>query len=381
MRKSLILVYLTGLIVGISYGLHNPILPIFAKNIIGASYSELGLIGMSSFLPYVFIPILVGILLDRFNNGYILIFGSALNACSVYLLSIAQSVPEIMTFRIISGITHAFFWPPCMTLVSNYSNEKNRVRNISTFTMFFVAGFMLGPMFGSILIESDITYRIIFQITAFVLASTIILALLVSRNNVRKYRERFNIKSFFEMKKFPHVIIIVLFFASSFGIILSIYPAFLDDHDMSDTSILLLYFIFGISRLVSLAFVGRLAKKLNTVLILAILALSVGLLLSVFSYSILLFAVALTLMGFGFSMLFPLTLEIILRNTKKTDTGKAIGSYETIFGIGMVVGPMIGGPITHSLGMYVPYLIFGIIGIGITILVISRKRLYLSSKL
>ena len=37
MNRVLILVNLTGLIIGISYGLHGPILPIFAKNVIVAT--------------------------------------------------------------------------------------------------------------------------------------------------------------------------------------------------------------------------------------------------------------------------------------------------------------------------------------------------------
>ena len=49
MNRVLILVNITGLIIGISYGLHGPILPIFAKNVIGATYSELGFIGLANF--------------------------------------------------------------------------------------------------------------------------------------------------------------------------------------------------------------------------------------------------------------------------------------------------------------------------------------------
>ncbi len=109
MNRVLVLVNITGLIIGISYGLHGPILPVFAKNIIGATYSELGLIGLTNFIPYMFIPLFVGILLDRFNSGYLLALGAAINSASIYLLSIAQSVPEIMGFRIMTGVAHAFF--------------------------------------------------------------------------------------------------------------------------------------------------------------------------------------------------------------------------------------------------------------------------------
>lgn len=377
MNQILILVNITGLIVGISYGLHGPILPIFAKNIVNATYSELGFIGLTNFIPYMFIPLFVGILLDRINNGYLLALGAAINSASVYLLSIAQSVPEIMGFRIITGIAHAFFWPPCESIISNQSTEKNRVKNISWFTMFFVIGFMVGPLLGTALLDNlDITYRILFQITAFILAASIITAIIVSRGNIRNHHEKFSFSSIKEMKKFPEVIILLIFCTSSFGIILTIYPAFLNDNGMTASDILLLYFIFGISRVVSLALAGKFARKTSHTLIAATITVSIGLALSVVADSIIIFGIALVMMGFGFSIFFPLTLEIILSKTRKNISGKIIGAYETVFGIGWAIGPTVGGPITQSFGDNMPYLIFCVIGIGVTLLaIISRKKL------
>ena len=377
MNRVLILVNITGLIIGISYGLHGPILPVFAKNIIGATYSELGLIGLTNFIPYMFIPLFVGILLDRFNNGYLLAIGAAINSASVYLLSIAQSVPEIMGFRILTGVAHAFFWPPCESIISNESTEKTRVRNISWFTMFFVIGFMVGPLLGTVLLEGlDITYRILFQIAAFILSAGIITSLLASKKRIRNHHDRFSFSSIKEMKKFPEVIILLIFCTSSFGIILTIYPAFLNDNGMSATDILLLFFVFGISRVVSLALAGKFARKTSQTLIAATIAVSLGLGMSVIADSIIIFGIALVLMGFGFSIFFPLTLEIILSKTRKGISGKIIGAYETVFGMGWAIGPTIGGPITQSFGNDMPYIVFGTIGIGITILaIVSRKKL------
>lgn len=377
MNRVLLLVNITGLIIGISYGLHGPILPIFAKNIINATYSELGLIGLTNFIPYMFIPLFVGVLLDRINNGYLLAFGAAINSASVYLLSIAQSVPEIMGFRILTGIAHAFFWPPCESIISNESTEKNRVKNISWFTMFFVIGFMVGPLLGTVLLENvDITYRILFQITAFILASAIITAILVSRGNIRNHHEKFSFSSIKEMKKFPEVITLLVFCTSSFGIILTIYPAFLNDNGMTATDILLLYFIFGISRVISLGLAGKFARKTSHTLIATTIAVSIGLAISVVADSIIVFGIALVLMGFGFSIFFPLTLEVILSKTRKSISGKIIGAYETVFGIGWAIGPTVGGPITQSFGEDTPYMIFCVIGIGVTLLAIaSRKKL------
>ena len=377
MNRVLILVNITGLIIGISYGLHGPILPVFAKNVIGATYSELGLIGLTNFIPYMFIPLFVGILLDRVNNGYLLAVGAAVNSASIYLLSIAQSVPEIMGFRIMTGVAHAFFWPPCESIISNESSEKNRVKNISMFTMFFVSGFMIGPLLGSVLLEgADITYRVLFQIAAFILAAAIIFALLASRKSVKKHHEKFSFSSIREMKRFPEVIVLLVFCTSSFGIILTIYPAFLNDSGMSASDILLLYFIFGISRVVTLALAGKLARKTSQTLIAGTMAVSAGLAMSVVADSIFTFGIALVLMGFGFSIFFPLTLEIILSKTRKGISGKIIGAYETVFGMGWAIGPTIGGPITQSFGNESPYLVFCAIGIGVTLFAINfRKKL------
>ncbi len=377
MNKVLVLVNITGLIIGISYGLHGPILPVFAKNVIGATYSELGLIGLTNFIPYMFIPLFVGVLLDRINNGYLLAAGAALNSASIYLLSIAQSVPEIMGFRVMTGIAHAFFWPPCESIISNESSEKNRVRNISWFTMFFVIGFMVGPLLGTVFLEGlDISYRILFQIAAFILAAGIITTLLASRKSVRNHHEGFSFSSIKQMKKFPEVIVLLIFCTSSFGIILTIFPAFLNDRGMTASDILLLYFIFGISRVVSLALAGKFARNTSQTLIAGTIAVSIGLAISIYAESIITFGIALVLMGFGFSIFFPLTLEIILSKTRKAISGKIIGAYETIFGIGWATGPILGGPISQSFGNETPYALFCVIGIAVAAFaIIFRKKL------
>ena len=376
MNRKLALVYITGLLIGISYGLHGPLLPLFAKNVIGASYAELGLIGFANFIPYMFFPLFVGIFLNRFNNGHLLSIGVVINSASVYLLSIAQSVPEIMSFRVITGVAHAFFWPPCEAIISNVSKGKTRVRNIATFTGFFTTGFMIGPLFGSILLENfDATYRIIFEIAAYVLAASLVSSLVLSKNRTLIKHEKFSFSSLKEIAKFPYVIMLLIYCTASFGIILSIYPAFLNDRAMTIVDVEILFFVFGISRILTLAVAGKLAKHTSLTLIIAIFSISIGLGISFFVETIIEFAIALILLGFGFSIFFPLTLEIILTKTRRVISGTMIGAYETTFGIGWASGPITAGLISQFFGNDAPYLVFFIIGIGVAILSISKRRL------
>ena len=376
MNRKLALVYITGLLIGISYGLHGPLLPLFAKNVIGASYAELGIIGFANFIPYMFFPLFVGIFLNRFNNGHLLSIGVVFNSASVYLLSIAQSVPEIMSFRVITGVAHAFFWPPCEAIISNVSKGKTRVRNIATFTGFFTTGFMIGPLFGSILLENfDATYRIIFEIAAYVLAAALVSSLVLSKNRTIIKHEKFSFSSLKEIAKFPYVIMLLIYCTASFGIILSIYPAFLNDRAMTIVDVEILFFVFGISRILTLAVAGKLAKRTSLTLIIAIFSISIGLGISFFVETIIEFAIALILLGFGFSIFFPLTLEIILTKTRRVISGTMIGAYETTFGIGWASGPITAGLISQFFGNDAPYLVFFIIGIGVAILSISKRKL------
>lgn len=375
MKKILIFVNLIGLLIGISYGMHGPILPVFAKNIINASYTELGLIGFANFVPYMFIPLFVGFLLHRFNSGYLLSVGVVINSISIFLLSLAESVPEIMGFRIMTGIAHAFFWPPSESIISQESSGVQRVRNISWFTGFFVAGFMIGPLFANIFLEDlESSYRFLFQIASYVLILVILFSILVSRGRVRNNDETFSFSSLKQMIKFPEVIMMIIYCTSSFGMILSVFPAFLNDRSMSGNDILMLYFIFGISRLAALALGEFLSKRTSVTLIGATFAIAFGLIIAFSSDSFIEFTLSMLLMGFGFSIFFPLTLEIVLSKTKTEIHHTLIGAYETTFGVGWVIGPIAAGLISEFSEISIPYLVFFVLGLGVTALSIAKRK-------
>ena len=235
---------------------------------------------------------------------------------------------------------------------------------------------MIGPLIGAILLDSFvITYRIIFEIAAYVLVASLVSALVLSKNRPTIKHETFSLSSLKEIARFPQVILMLIYCTASFGVILSIYPAFLSDRSMTVIDIEILFFIFGISRILTLAVAGKLAKCTSLTLIIATFAIAIGLGLSFFVDTIIEFAISLVLLGFGFSIFFPLTLEIILSRTRPEISGTMIGAYETTFGIGWAIGPIIAGLISQFFGNDMPYLIFFVLGIGVAILSISQRKL------
>lgn len=367
------LVYIIALVVGFSYGMHNPIVPLFAKDL-GASYSDLGVIGFSNFIPYMFIPLFVGLLLDRFNKGILLSLGLVLDFVSIYLLSVADSIPQVIIFRTLVGVAHSFFWPPCESIISKSTSPQNRVKAISRFMAFFVVGIMIGPLVGSFLFEHfDVSYRIIFQIAAFAIATSLVSSLMLSKDKDVTHNGIMSIASAKHLIKFPTVIAILLFCSVSFGVFLAILPAFMSDRSISESNIELLFFVFGISRLVSLLTSSFLMKKFLTSILLVIISISVGMLILFYSHSMLEFGVAVLVLGFGFSVYFPLTFEIIMRKAKE-NVGALIGAYEATFGMGWAFGPLIIGVIANSFGISIPYLVLSVSGLFVLGFVFLKRK-------
>ncbi|MGI0083188.1 MAG: MFS transporter [Nitrosopumilaceae archaeon] len=375
MNRPLILVYITALIIGFSYGLHNPIVPVFSKDVIGASYFELGVIGLSSYIPYMIIPLFVGILLDRFNNGLLLSLGIAINTASIYLLSVSQSVPEVAIFRAMTGFAHAFFWPPCESIISRVTPAETRVKSISKFMAFFITGIMIGPLIGTFLLESfDVTYRILFQYATFALATGIVSSLLLTKHGKSHGQAKFSLVSVRQMTRFPVVVMMLIFCSATFGTFLTIVPAYMSDRSISESNIELLFFIFGISRLASLFFTEKLAKKIFHSLIATMLSIAIGMVIIFYSASFDAFVIAALITGFGFTVYFPLTFEIIMRKVKKEHSGGLIGAYETTFGVGWAAGPLFAGIVAHFFGNEMPYLMFFAIGIVVTAIIALKKK-------
>lgn len=376
MNRPLVLVNIIGILIGIAYGMHGPILPVFASTIIGASYAELGLIGLANFVPYMFIPLIVGMLLDRVNHGRLIIIGIFINTASLYLISIAQSVPELMVYRAMTGVAHAFFWPPSEAIISEYSKPGERVKNIAKFTGFFVGGFTVGPLIASFMLAGGDGggdgYRTVFAVSAYVLAAAVISSIYVSKTKTKDRIQKMSLDALRAITRFPEVIAILLYCTAAFGMILTIYPAFLHERGITDTEIGILYFAFGASRIVALFTIAGLTQRFGLVFSAVSGSIAAALIISYYADGMIAFIAAMLLMGFGFSIIFPLTLDIVLGKKKNDNDGSMIGVYEMIFGIGWASGPLVAGFISQFHGGAAPYLVFCVVGVIMTVMSIVR---------
>lgn len=374
MPRVLLLVYTVAFTVGVTYGAHAPLVPVFAMQELGATYFDIGIIGLANYVPYMVAPALVGLLLDRFNKGLILSAGIAMAMASIFLLAFAETVVDVMLVRAITGIAHAFFWPPAEAVVTTATAPEKRVRAISRFTMAWVAGYMVGPPLGGMLFES-VGFRVLFEYSSVMMVVALVASFMLIRYGREVRQKLYSIGEVFRVIKFnPRISALVLYYSAAFGIILTIFPAYLKENTINEFSIGILFFIFGLSRLFTLPFTHRFAVRERASIFVATLAIAFAMLIAYSMTTFASFSLTLILLGFAFSLYFPITLSLITRNIPKRMVGTSVGAYETVFGIGWAIGPVFSGIAADIFSSGIPYISMFIIGAILPVLVLSRAR-------
>ncbi len=371
MNHAIVLIAICSAIVGTSYGMHSPIVPVFAREVLAADYSQVGLIGTANYLPFMFAPFFVGILLDRLNKSYVLLSGILLNVLSILMLSTVQSTLEVVLYRTLAGVAHALFWPSSEVLTSINSSSESRVRNISMFIGAWILGFMIGPIIGKLILNL-FDYYALFQLAAATMAVAIVPSILLRSygwpgvQNTQEVRAS-SVQVFREITNHPKLGGVILYYAITFGVVLAVYPAYMRDASLTTEDIEMMFFFFGISRFATLLLlVARISRYNELALALAVSATAVGMIISFLSPSILSFAVSIALFGFSTSIFYPISFSLVTRNTPSEHVGSKLGVYNSLFGIGWTAGPIMAGFASDAFGSGSPYLAFFIIGTTFT---------------
>jgi MFS family permease len=366
MNRPVLLVAICAAIVGISYGMHSPIVPVFARDRFAADYSQVGLIGTVNFLPYMFAPFFVGMLLDRLNKSYMLVSGMLLNVFAIFMLSTVQSVPEIMLFRTLAGVAHALFWPSSEVLISTNSPPERRIKSISTFIAAWILGFMTGPLIGKLVLDV-FDYTVLFQLAAGVMAAGVVPSLVLRRYGWPAVQKDLEVRAGTvqitrEVAVHPTLSSVILYYAMTFGVVLAVLPAYMNEASLTSQDIEVLYFMFGISRFATLMFVPRISRYGKVALGLAVLATAIAMLLAFAFTSFLSFAIALGLVGLATSIFYPVTFSMVTRDVPSGRVGAKLGVYNALFGTGWTAGPILAGLSSDAFGSASPYFAFFIAG-------------------
>ena len=378
-RRSLHL-YATVFVTSLGMSTYIYFVPIFAQTF-AATFLDLGYIGSANALAYAITPLMVGYLADRFNRARLFTLGIVINVFAAIVLILSRSVGDIVLFRLLGGFGYGFFWPTAEALVTDLAPIDKRVREMGLYSVAWASGFLVGPLVGGFIVQG-FGFIWLFAISAALIALAIVpdvLWIVPGYQQSRRISQNFS-GSFSTILKLRSWYLMVICYGIVFSIMSAIFPGYANSVGVSPEKIGLLFTVFGVSRIAVFATSERFSEfGEKRALITAAGIISVGGLAITANPDFTGFLVSLIFMGGCFGVIFPLAINLISRHFPNERVGFAVGSYETAFGVGFAVGPLLAGTVAAIANPSLTFLVISFCGVMMSVFVASG-RTYQNSK-
>jgi len=371
MSLSLRFLFVTTFLGQMIAGVVGISVPIYA-DMLSASPFLVGVIGAAGGLTYSFMPLVSGMLSDKFRRKAFISASLFSYAFSCTLYSLVTDPFMLVFIKTLEWISIAAFWPAMEALLAD-SSEENLEETLKRFNISWGSAMVIGPMVGGLLI-SGYTIKAPFLFSLTVSFSLGILSLMLLREPPRRqvkikqrhYEAEEGSNSHYEMVT---ALSSILLFSSIGGVNSSIFPAYATDLGIPPYEIGLVIFISGASRTAAFYLADRIESKLRRIgmFLAGSLILAFASVLTVNSYTTLAFLVCFLLFGFGAGISYAASISTIIRRWGSS-RGYAAGLFESLIGSGYFLGPLIGG-IVSEYAPNAPY-IYGFI-LSLTVLSIQ----------
>jgi DHA1 family tetracycline resistance protein-like MFS transporter len=374
----------------IGFGIIIPLLPFYAE-FFQATPETVGLIMATySFTQFLAAPIW-GQLSDRIGRRPVLIISMAGAVGSYIWLGFSESLWMLFAARAVGGamagnISAAFAY------VADITTQENRAKGMGLIGAAFGVGFISGPAIGGILAGSD-PINADFQSPAFAAAAlsaiALILAFLLLKESLSlEIRQRQALKAnqnpltmIQRALKIPNLgLLLVLTFLSTLVFAgLEATFAMWSRRQFGwgpEQNGYLFAFVGLLSALIQGGLIGRLTQKFgeNGLIIQGALALSLGIAMIPFSSNIIILIIAMSIAGYGFSIISPALNSLISLQTSSEKMGEIMGVTRSASTMARFIGPAWAGFLFGTLGSDWPYFAGALIMLIVLILGIKNLK-------
>ena len=363
---SLQFLFVAAFLVQMITGVVGITVPIYADSL-GASPFLLGVIGAAGGLIYSFMPLVSGILSDKFTRKAFISasMASYTSACLLYILS--EEPSSLIFIKIIEWLSIAAFWPTLEALIAD-SSEERLEEALKKFNIAWGSAMVIGPTIGGAMI-SGYSVKAPFFLSFVITFLLGLLSLVFVKGPSREPRK--TAKTSQVMKNSPsqdsilNALSSIFLFSSLIGIVTSLFPAYATSLGIPAYEVGLMMFAFGAARTVTFYKAYRIEAKVQKMgmFLGGSLVLALGSFLVANSYTTPVFTACFLIFGFGTGISYAASISHILRRWGSS-RGYAAGLFESLVGTGYFVGPLIGG-IVSEYSSNAPYLLGSLLSIVI----------------
>ncbi|MEM2849801.1 MAG: MFS transporter [Candidatus Bathyarchaeia archaeon] len=367
LASAFLMQMLTG-IVGIT-------VPIYAAEL-EASPLLLGFIGATGGLIYSFMPLVSGILSDKFKRKTFILTSTFLYCLSCVAYGIVEDPYMLIPIKALEWVSVALFWPSVEALLTEVS-EVNIEETLRRFNLSWGSATIVGPMIGGSLI-SALGIRTPFIASSATSLTLALLSVILIEEQLKGERlvEHSEVSSANGNNRVSIVgaVIEIILFSSIGGIIFNLFPAYAVNLGIPAYTVGLIMLINGLFRLIAFLETYKIEAKFGRhfMFLTGSLIMAFASALTAVGSTASMFAISFALFGFGAGVLYASSIAALLKDwgSKK---GYAGGLFESLIGIGYFLGSLTGGFVSEY-APNAPYILGLFISLTVTIFQAVHKK-------
>jgi len=382
--RQLLLLFSVVFMDMVGFGFILPILPDYVERF-GGTPTLVGLLMAVYALGQFLAAPVLGRLSDRFGRRPVFLISVAGSMVSMAILGLAHSVPMLFVSRIVGGLSGGNV-TVAQSYVADVTDEEGRARGLGFIGAAFGMGFILGPLFGGILVNFG------FPVPAFVASGLSALNLLLVATSLPEslpksarsggnsaVRGRSSIGlALATLKSEPaaSLLIVVFLYGLAFTMFEMIFSLFVQQRlglSPQARSYILAY-IGVLIALVQGGGIGMLTRRFpeRRLIFVSSAVMTVSLAFWAFSSSALYLVIVLAPLSVAAGIMMTLLRSLLSKAVPKEDVGGILGVSNSLDSLNRIVSPAIGGLLIGRFATWSPGVLAAIILAAVTLFIWLR---------
>lgn len=368
------------LVLMFAIGMATPIVPLYASSL-GASWTEIGLLGTSWGFTLMLVGVIGGRLSDRYGRKPLLVASALVSVAAAALYLASTSVLHVILIRVLEAAAWALFWPTVEAFATEIVEPGASGQAIGIATATYGIAFASSSVVGGYVTSVFSYFGTFSAYLTLALASTLVAFLFLRepkrRNSTRVVigSERIINSSSLKSKTLVLAYFLGGAYTFGFGIIITLFSVFAKTLGVVVFLIGILFSCFWVGRIIGSFVGGRLSDKFGRtrVAIAAMIASSLGFVLVGFSATIEPLFAGIVVLGLSIGVAFPVAVALISDNIGQSVRGFAMGIFETTCATGFMLAAIFGGILSDLYSPRAPYLVAAIVSLASATIFIAKR--------
>ncbi len=388
---SLLLLFPVVFMDMVGFGFIIPLLPDYAERF-GGTPTVVGLL-MAVYAAGQFVAApLLGRLSDRFGRRPVFLLSIAGSLASMLILAFARSIGVLFLSRAVGGLAGGNF-TVAQSYAADVTDEENRARGLGVIGAAFGMGFVVGPLFGGILVNFGFTVPPLVAAGLSALNLVMVSAFLPEslpaerRGTGAKTAGRglplARLRETLRRQPVGDLLVVTFVYGLAFTMFEMIFSLFAQQRLGLSAQVrsYVLGYVGVLLALVQGGGIGLLTKRFDErkLIFVSAAVMSVSVALWAFSTSTLYLLIVLAPLSLAAGIITTLLRSVLSKSVPPSEVGGTLGLSNSLDSLNRVISPAIGGMMIGGIGTWAPGVLGALLLCGTTVLIwvklIRRKRL------